>query len=111
MMDRKGWNNFIWIDGTEKMNKVSANGAEFLVTPNEAWLNKDFTQPYLQEPLGKFEHLHLYRLSPQPQSKKSAIQFESRFLIMGITGYPVGSSLRPSACSAKRPSLRACTWS
>jgi len=27
MMDRKGWTNFIWIDGAEKMNKVLANGA------------------------------------------------------------------------------------
>ncbi|MDP2188394.1 MAG: hypothetical protein Q8J69_06895 [Sphingobacteriaceae bacterium] len=65
LMDRKGWTNFIWIDGEEKMNKVLANGAAFLVIADESWLEKDFMQPYLQEPLGKFEHLHLFRLRPQ----------------------------------------------
>ena len=66
LMDRKGWTNFIGIDGEEKMNKVLANGAAFMVIADETWLEKDFMQPYLQEPLGKFEHLHLFRLRPQP---------------------------------------------
>ncbi len=66
LMDRKGWTNFIGIDGEEKMNKVLANGAAFMVIADTTWLEKDFLQPYLQEPLGTFEHLHLFRLSPLP---------------------------------------------
>jgi hypothetical protein len=66
LMDRKGWTNFIGIDGEEKMNKVLTNGAAFMVIADETWLEKDFMQPYLREPLGTFEHLHLFKLSPQP---------------------------------------------
>lgn len=66
MMDQKGWTNYVWIDGEEKMNKLLANGAQFMVIADETWLEKDFMQPYLQEPLGKFEHLYLFRLRPQP---------------------------------------------
>lgn len=66
LMDRKGWTNFIGIDGPQKMERLIDRGARFLVIADEAWLEKDFMQPYLQEPLGQFEHLHLFRLSPAP---------------------------------------------
>lgn len=64
LMQRKGWTNFVNFENPETLNKALQNGASVLVVADTTWLSKPILQPLLTQPLGTFEHLHLFRIKP-----------------------------------------------
>ena len=65
LMDRKGWTNILNYTTSEEIDVLISKGAEYLFLAEPTFLEAPFLQPFLQEQVGNFEGITIFRLKPR----------------------------------------------
>jgi hypothetical protein len=65
LMNQKGFTDFGYnhLQGEERIKQFIKYGAKYLVINNPALLQETYLQPYLQNKVGSYQHIEVYRLT------------------------------------------------
>jgi hypothetical protein len=62
-MARNGWSDYLNYNKSEDINVLINNGAKYLIISNESYLQKDFLTPFIQNKIGGFEGISIFKLT------------------------------------------------
>jgi hypothetical protein len=65
LMDQKGRTGYGLFkpDGTDKIDQFIESGIEYLIINDPGFLNTDYIQPYLNNKIGEYQNVQIYKLS------------------------------------------------
>lgn len=62
LVNQKGWTNFMIYSSSEEIQHLINKGAEYLLISDGEYLHKEFLQPFLNNQIGIYEGLHVFKL-------------------------------------------------
>lgn len=63
LLNQKGWTNFSNYNTSEQIDLLIQNGAKYLFISNPDLLNEEFLKPFMQNEIGGFEGVKIFKLS------------------------------------------------